>query len=155
MERALTLTAVLLAGVVVAVSLGRAKAAGPTRKFINLPTRAVSGLPFSDAVLVGDTLYIAGRIALDPATRQPPADPEQEARQVLDDVKQVLAQAGMTMDELVSVTIYCPDTSLFDTWNRVYPSYFRSKDYPARAFIGSGPLLFGARFEVQGIAVKR
>ncbi len=154
MERAVTLAAVLLAGVVVAASLGRAKAA-PARKYLNLPSRAVAGLPFSDAVLVGDTLYIAGRIALDPTTRKPPADPEQEARQVLDQVKQILAQAGMTMDDLVSVTVYCPDTSLFDTWNRIYPGYFSSKDYPARAFIGSGPLLFGARFEVQGIAVKR
>ncbi len=154
MERAVTLTAVLLAGVVVAAALGRASAA-PGRRFINLPSRAVAGLPFSDAVLVGDTLYIAGRIALDPVTRKPPADAEQEARQVLDQVKQVLAQAGMTMDDLVSVTVYCSDVTHFDTWNKVYPGYFSSKDYPARAFIGAGPLLFGARFEVQGIAVKR
>ncbi len=154
MERTTTLVAVLLAGIVVAASLGRAGAA-PARKYLNLPTRAVSGLPFSDAVLVGDTLYIAGRIALDPATRKPPADAGQEARQVLDQVKQVLGQAGMTMDDLVSVTVYCSDVKYFDTWNQVYPGYFSSKDYPARAFIGAGPLLFGARFEVQGIAVKR
>jgi enamine deaminase RidA (YjgF/YER057c/UK114 family) len=57
------------------------------------------------------------------------------------------------MQEVVSLTIFCPDLSLFDTFNRVYRTYFRPP-FPARAFIGSGPLLFGARFEIQGIAVK-
>ncbi|HVO09554.1 MAG TPA: RidA family protein [Vicinamibacteria bacterium] len=154
MERAVTLIAVLVAGVAVAASLGRAQAAS-ARRYFNLPSRAVSGLPFSDAVLAGDTLYIAGRIALDPVTRKPPAEAEQEARQVLDQVKQVLGEAGMTMDDLVSVTVYCSDVKYFDTWNKVYPGYFSGRDYPARAFIGAGPLLFGARFEVQGIAVRR
>ncbi len=124
------------------------------RRYLNLPSRAVAGLPFSDAVLAGDTLYLAGRIGLDPATRKPPASAEAEARLVLDEVKAVLAQAGMTPDDLVSVTVYCPDVSLFDTWNRVYPAYFE-QEFPARAFIGSGPLLVGARFEVQAIAVRR
>ena len=154
MERAVTLAAVLVAGLVVGAWFGPAKAA-PARKYLNLPTRSISGLPFSDGVLVGDTLYIAGRIALDPVSRRPPADPEQEAREVLDQVKSILALAGMTPDDLVSVTVYCSDVKHFDTWNKVYPSYFSSKEYPARAFIGAGPLLFGARFEMQGIAVKR
>jgi 2-iminobutanoate/2-iminopropanoate deaminase len=52
------------------------------------------------------------------------------------------------------VQVFCSDVSLFDTWNKVYPTYF-GKDLPARAFLGSGPLLFGARFEMQGIAVRR
>jgi enamine deaminase RidA (YjgF/YER057c/UK114 family) len=52
------------------------------------------------------------------------------------------------------VQVFASDTSDFDAFNRVYRTYFRS-EFPARAFIGAGPLLFGARFEVQGIAVKR
>jgi reactive intermediate/imine deaminase len=127
--------------------------AAPVRKHINLPGRAVTA-PFSDAVLAGDTLYLAGRIGLDPATRKPPATAEAEARNVLDQFKTVLAEAGMTMDDLVSVQVFCSDVSLFDTWNKIYPSYF-TKELPARAFIGSGPLLFGARFEMQAIAVRR
>jgi 2-iminobutanoate/2-iminopropanoate deaminase len=141
-----------LAGVVVASGAFVVKAA-PARKHVNLPTRAVAGLPFSDAVLVGDTLYLAGRIGLDPATRKPPATAEAEAKLVLDQLKEVLAAGGMTMDDLVSVQVFCSDVSLFDTWNRVYPTYFKG-EFPARAFIGSGPLLFGARFEVQGVAVR-
>jgi enamine deaminase RidA (YjgF/YER057c/UK114 family) len=58
------------------------------------------------------------------------------------------------MDDLVSVTVYCSDVSLFDTWNKVYPTYF-GKDLPARAFIGSGQLLLGAHFEMTGIAVRK
>ena len=142
-----------LAGVGVASSAFVAKAA-PPRKYINLPSRAVAGLPFSDAVLVGDTLYLAGRIGLDPTTRKPPASAEAEAKLALDQFRDVLAAAGMTMDDLVSVQVFCSDITLFDTWNRIYPTYFKG-EMPARAFIGSGPLLFGARFEVQGVAVRR
>ena len=60
----------------------------------------------------------------------------------------------MTMDDLVYVTVYCPDLSLYGEFNSVYRTYFTG-EFPARAFIGSGPLLFGGHFEVQGIAVKR
>ena len=123
------------------------------RRHINLPNRA-SQAPFSDAVLVGDTLYLAGRIGIDPATGKPPADAEQEARVVLDGIKAVLAEAGMAMDDLVTVQVFCPDLSLYDGFNAVYRSYF-AKDFPARAFIGSGPLLRGGRFEVQATAVRR
>ena len=60
----------------------------------------------------------------------------------------------MWVDDLVSVQVFCSDVSHYDSFNRVYRTYF-TKEFPARAFLGSGPLLFGARFEVQGIAVKR
>ncbi len=152
MRRAMAMAGVFLAGLAAGSGTFPAKAA-PVRKHINLPGRAVAA-PFSDAVLVGDTLYLAGRIGLDPATRKPPATAEQEARLVLDQFKTVLAEAGMTMDDLVSVQVFCSDVSLFDTWNKIYPTYF-GKNLPARAFIGSGDLLFGARFEMQAVAVRR
>jgi 2-iminobutanoate/2-iminopropanoate deaminase len=152
MRRGVAMVGVFLAGLAVGSGTFGAKAA-PVRKHINLPGRAVSA-PFSDAVLVGDTLYLAGRIGFLPGTRQLPATAEEEARLVLDQYKTVLAEAGMTMDDLVSVQVFCSDVSLFDTWNKVYPTYF-GKDLPARAFLGSGPLLFGARFEMQGVAVRR
>jgi 2-iminobutanoate/2-iminopropanoate deaminase len=152
MRRLTTGVALVLAGLLAGLGLKGAKAA-PARKYLNLPGRPVAA-PFSDAVLVGDTLYLAGRIGLDPATRKPPADAAAEARLALDGIRHVLEQAGMTMDDLVSVQVFCSDVSLFDTWNDVYGEYF-PKDVPARAFIGSGHLLFGARFEVQGIAVRR
>jgi 2-iminobutanoate/2-iminopropanoate deaminase len=142
----------LAVAALVAVGAGSGAAPAP-RKYINLPRRVVAA-PFSDAVLVGDTLYLAGRLGLDPATGKPPADPEQEARLALDGMKAVLAEAGLAMDDLVSVQVFCTDLALFETWNRAYRTYF-GKDLPARAFIGAGSLLFGARFEVLGIAVRR
>ena len=126
---------------------------GGGRRNINLPTRNAS-LPFSDGVMVGNTLYLAGRLGIDPKTNQVPSDPEQESRLMIDGFKAVLAEAGMTMDDLVSVQIFCSDISLYDKFNGVYRSYFK-KDFPARAFLGSGPLLRGAHFEMQAIAVKQ
>jgi 2-iminobutanoate/2-iminopropanoate deaminase len=123
-----------------------------TRRYINLPKPVVA--PFSDAVLAGNTLYIAGRIGVDPKTGKPPAEIEQEVHIALDGMKAVLAEAGMTMDDIVSVQVFCPDLSLYDKFNEVYKSYF-SKDYPARAFVGSGPLLRGGHFEINAIAIKR
>ena len=110
--------------------------------------------PFDDAVRVGNTLYLAGRIGLDPATQKAPADAAAEARNVMDQIKSVLAQEDMTMDDLVTVTVYCTDLGLYGTFNDVYRTYF-TKGFPARAFIGTGSLLAGGRFEVQGIAVKQ
>ena len=122
------------------------------RRTINLPNRSVQA-PYSDGVLVGNTLYLAGRLGLDPKTGKVPEDLEQEIRLLLDGIKATLGEAGMTMDDLVSVQVFCPDLSLYDKFNAVYRSYF-TKDFPARAFIGSGPLLRGAHFEAQAIAVK-
>jgi 2-iminobutanoate/2-iminopropanoate deaminase len=123
-----------------------------TRRTINLPGRP-AGLPFSDAVLVGDTLYLSGRIGIDPVTGQAPADLDAEIKLLLDGVEAVLAEAGMHMDDLVSVQIFCPDVSLWERFNAAYVKRF-SQELPARAFLGSGPLLLGGRFEVMGIAVK-
>jgi len=125
------------------------------RKYIVKPRPdTLKGVPFSDAVLVGNTLYIAGHIGLDLKTGQPPASAEDEARLVMDGIKQTVESAGMTMDDLVSVQIFCTDLKLYDTFNAVYRTYFHG-DFPARAFIGAGSLLRGGRFEVTGIAVKK
>jgi enamine deaminase RidA (YjgF/YER057c/UK114 family) len=133
--------------------LPAAAAAQDARTYIEPKVPADAGTPFSGAVRVGNTLYLSGRIGLT-ADQKVPATAEEEASRVLDLVKATLVKAGMTMDDLVSVQIYCSDVSLYDVFNRVYRTYF-TREFPARAFIGSGPLLFGARFEVVGVAVKR
>lgn len=114
----------------------------------------VARLPFSDAVRAGETLYVSGRLGLDPATGKPPADVGDEARLMMDDLRGVLSAAGMTTADIVTVTVFAPDVGHFAAFNAVYVQYFDGP-LPARAFIGSGPLLFGCRFEITAIAVAR
>lgn len=111
-------------------------------------------LPFSDAVREGNTLYVAGHIGVDPATGNAPADPATEARLVMDAVKATVARAGFTMDDFVSITVYCTDLGLYDTFNPIYGGYFQGH-HPARAFIGVSKLVRGAHFEVAGVAVRK
>lgn len=135
------------------VSLTVAGDARTERRTFQLPEMAALDLPFSDAVLVGNTLYLSGNGGIDAATMTVPEDPRDEAKLLMENFKATLAMADMTFDDLVSVTVYCPDLSLYADFNQVYRGYFKD-EFPARAFIGSGPLLFGMRFEMQGIAVK-
>jgi enamine deaminase RidA (YjgF/YER057c/UK114 family) len=104
--------------------------------------------------MLGDTLYLSGRIGIDPKTGEAPADVDQELRLLFDGFEAVLAKAGMKMDDLVWVQIYSPDVSLWERFNAAYVKRF-SGEMPARAFLGSGPLLKGGRFEMLGIAAKR
>jgi 2-iminobutanoate/2-iminopropanoate deaminase len=125
------------------------------RRYIVKPRPAdAKALPFSDGVLVGDTLYIAGNIGLDPKTGQAPADAEEEVHLVMDGVKQTVELAGMKMDDVVSLQIFCTDLKYYETFNAVYKTYFHG-DFPARAFIGTDKLLRGGRYEVMGIAIKK
>ncbi len=133
-----------------AFAVGLAAAGG---KRIRQERTVRNNLPFSDAVWHGDTLYLCGHIGLDPNTGRPPSTAEEEAQLVLNGVKRTLEAAGLTMDDLLSVQIFCSDVTLFEQFNAVYRTYFKG-EFPARAFIGSGKLLFDARFEVQGIAGK-
>lgn len=103
--------------------------------------------PFSGAVVVGDTAYLSGVLGSGDTA-------EAAAKAGLDSLQTSLKGAGMTMDDLVSVQIFCPNVADYDAFNKVYRTYFKS-EFPARAFLGSGPLLRGAKFEIQGIAVKR
>jgi 2-iminobutanoate/2-iminopropanoate deaminase len=138
----------------VSAMLGLAVAADNGRKYIVLRKPSANPAPFSEAVLAGNTLYIAGHLGMDPQTGKPGQTPEEEAKLVMESFKRTVEAAGMTMDDVVSVTVYCSDVSQYAAFNGVYRTYFH-ENYPARAFIGSGKLLFDARFEVQGIAVKK
>jgi reactive intermediate/imine deaminase len=145
--------AVMVVLVVAALAAGVALGKGDALKRLNLPGRG-DDLPFSHAVVAGDTIYVAGTLGLDPETGKPPADAKAEARLALDGIKAKLELAGAGMEDLVTVQVFCPDLELYEDFNAVYRTYFKDA-YPARAFVGSGPLLRGARFEINGIAVKR
>ncbi len=129
-----------------------ASAQSPSRTHLKSKLAQERHLPFSSGVLVGDTLYIAGTTGVDLDTKGT-VTTEEEARLVMDRVKEVVEQAGMKMDDIVSLQVFCTDLSNYNTFNGVYKTYFKG-DFPARAFIGVPNLLFGAKFELMGIAVK-
>jgi 2-iminobutanoate/2-iminopropanoate deaminase len=142
----------LAAGILATVEGSFSQSTPPARKVIKLAGGPVEA-PFSDGILTGNTLYLAGRIGVDPKTGKVPEKIEDEIKLLLNGEKEVLAQAGMTMDDLVYVQVSSTDLSLFSQFNAIYKTYF-SKDYPAREFVGAGSLLIGGHFELQAIAVK-
>jgi 2-iminobutanoate/2-iminopropanoate deaminase len=144
---------VLLVLLLLSCLWGPASAQGAGRIYLTSPMAALNHLPFSSAVLAGNTLYIAGTTAVGPGAKNA-FSPVQEARAVMDDVKRVVERAGLTMDDVVSIQVFCTDLSDYDSFNRVYATYFHGH-YPARAFIGAANLLFGARYEIMGVAVRR
>jgi 2-iminobutanoate/2-iminopropanoate deaminase len=148
-----SLAALLVAGFLTAHGVFSKSAPQSTRKVFNAPEKVVQA-PYSDGILAGNTLYLSGRIGLDPKTGKPPAEIDDEIKLMLDSMKGTLTQAGMTMDDIVYVQVFCTDLTLFDKFNPIYKSYF-TKDLPARAFIGAGSLLRGGHFELQAIAVRR
>ncbi|MGH8267010.1 MAG: RidA family protein [Steroidobacteraceae bacterium] len=146
------LTAVALAA---AAPLALGALGSPERSYVehSFPP-ASTAPPFSDAVRSGDTLYVAGHIGIDPQTGNAAADPRAEARLLMDAVQRTVERAGFAMDDFVSITVYCTDLALYDTFNAVYGGYFHGP-HPARAFIGVDKLVRGAHYELQGIALKR
>lgn len=152
MKNALAVTGVLaLASFAAVIPVRRQDS--PAVRYLALEGRN-DDLPYSNAVLAGDTLYVAGTIGVDPETGNAPEDVEQEVRLCLDGIRARLALADMTMDDVVQVQVFCPDLSLYDRFNAVYRTYF-GEHFPARAFVGSGPLLRDGRFEVNAIAVRQ
>ena len=127
----------------------------PARRYIEPRLSSGDGtpLPFSGAVLVGDTLYLSGDIGLEPGNKVP-KEAATEARLLMESFEKRLAAAGMTMDDLVYVTIYSSDVNDYAVFNAEYRKHFH-REFPARAYIGAGKLLFGARWEMQGVAVRR
>ncbi|WP_428274992.1 RidA family protein [Candidatus Palauibacter sp.] len=122
------------------------------REYINPRHASEEGvLPFSGAVWVGDLLFVSGSLGL--VDGRPPNDAAEEARLVMEAIKSTVEEAGITMDDLVSVQVFCSNVDLYDVFNEVYRTYF-TENFPARAFLGSGPLLFGARFEVLAIGSR-
>lgn len=133
--------------------LGGARAADVSDYVVSDGFNAATSPPFSNAVMAAGAYYLAGTIGVDPSAGATPANTDSEAHAMLDSVKKTLAKRGMVMDDLVSVTVYCTDLTLYDQFNSIYRGYF-SGHFPARAFIGVNQLVRGAHFEIAGVAVK-
>ena len=111
--------------------------------------------PYNQAVLVGNTLYTSGQIALHPATMELVLDDiETETKQVMENMKAVLEAADMTFDNVVKTTIFIMNMGDFAHINSVYGSYFNEKTAPARETVQVAGLPKGVNVEISMIAVK-
>jgi reactive intermediate/imine deaminase len=116
-----------------------------------LPT----GLPFSEAVQVGSTLYLSGQIGVQPGTLQlVPGGMRAEARQTMDNIRAILEQHGYSLRDVVKCTVMLADMAEWGNFNDVYRTYFDGR-FPARSAFGANGLALGARVEVECIAAKR
>ena len=110
--------------------------------------------PYNQAVLVGNTLYTSGQIALHPATMELVLDNiETETRQVMENMKAVLEAADMTFDKVVKTTIFIMNMGDFARINNVYGSFFDEKTAPARETVQVAGLPKGVNGEISMIAV--
>ncbi|MCY4566279.1 MAG: Rid family detoxifying hydrolase [Gammaproteobacteria bacterium] len=111
-----------------------------------------SGLPFSEAVRVGNTLYLAGQIGIVPGTMKlVPGGLEAETRQTLENIKTSLEAHGYSMDDLVKCTIMLADISRWADFNDIYKTWFDER-FPARSAFGANGLALGAQVEIDCVA---
>lgn len=111
--------------------------------------------PYSQGIQVGKTVYLAGQGAIDPKTNQPMvnASIEDQTRRTLDNLKAVLEAGGMTMDQIVSTTVFLKDINDFGKMNGVYGTYFKDVP-PARATVEVARLPRDLKVEISAIAVR-
>jgi 2-iminobutanoate/2-iminopropanoate deaminase len=107
--------------------------------------------PYSQAVVAGDFVFIAGQIALSPETDEIRGDVSQQTTQVLENIKAIIEAAGVGFSSVVRTTIYLKKPEHFTPMNKVYAQYFRS-EYPARVTVFISSLPKGALVEIDAIA---
>ena len=110
--------------------------------------------PYSQAILAGNTLYLSGQIAIDPASgRMDTVDIVTETKRVMDNLGEVLKAAGMGFDNIVKATIYTTDLKNLKTINAIYAGYFR-ENMPARETVQVAALPGKDHVEISAVAVK-
>ena len=130
-----------------------ANAAEP--EFLNSGKVLDGQFPFSEAVKVGDTLYLSGQVGLVPATQKlAEGGIKAESHQTMQNIKTVLEANGYGMDNLVKCTAFLADMDEWPVFNEVYKSYLTEGKYPARSAFGANGLALDARVEVECIAAK-
>jgi 2-iminobutanoate/2-iminopropanoate deaminase len=146
-----TLRLILCAAVALYISLTAPVASAQEHKSINLsPAR---GLPFSDGIVAGNTLYIAGQEGSDSSDKLVAGGIGPETSAALDNIQKVLKAAGFELKDIVSVTVYLADIHEFPDMNKVYKTVLPDPK-PARATVQVAALVNNARVEISAIAVK-
>jgi 2-iminobutanoate/2-iminopropanoate deaminase len=139
-------------GVALITVLAGQSSVAQEHKAINLlPAR---GLPFSDGIVAGNTLYVAGQEGTDDAGKLAAGGIGPETKAALDNIAKVLKAGGFELKDVVSVTVYLADIRDFGEMNKVYKAVMPDPK-PARATIQAAALVNDARVEIAAIAVKR
>ena len=129
--------------------------AGDEIEFLNSGKVLPVELPFSEAVRVGDTLYLSGQIGIVPGTLElVPGGVEAEAQRTMENIALTLREHGYSMRDVVKCTVMLADMADWPAFNEIYRGHF-SAPYPARSALGANGLALGARVEVECIAVTR
>jgi len=141
--------------VFVAVILSAGVPASAQHKAISTPDAPKAIGPYSQAIQAGDLLFLAGQIAIDSKTQQFNADAniEDQTRQTLENLRAILKASGMTMRNVVSVSVFMRDLSEFANMNTVYASYFEGVP-PARTTVQAAALPRNAKIEISLIAMS-
>ena len=109
--------------------------------------------PYSQALDLGSMVFVSGQIPVDPATGKMADSVEEQAVQALTNLKNVLAAAGVGMENVVKTVVFLADLADFATVNGIYESFFKSP-YPARSCVQVAAIPKGAKLEIECIAVK-
>jgi reactive intermediate/imine deaminase len=127
----------------------------PAVEFLNSGKVTPTTLPFSEAVRVGDTLYLSGQIGIKPGTLQLVSGSiREQSRQTLENIKTTLETNGYALGDVVKCTVMLADIAEWATFNEVYKDFF-APPFPARSALGANGLALGARVEVECIAVRK
>lgn len=110
--------------------------------------------PYSQAVETDGMMFLSGQIPVNPATGNVvDGGVKEQTAQVFENIKSVLAEAGLTVENIVKTTVFLKDMSLFADMNEVYAGYF-DKDFPARSAVAVKSLPKDVMVEIECIAVK-
>lgn len=124
-------------------------------KEIIATTKAPSAIgPYSQAISANGLVYTSGQIPLNPETGTFPEGIAAQTRQSLENVKAILAQAGLNMDAVIKTTVFLSDMNNFTAMNEVYAEFFTEGNYPARSAVEVARLPKDALVEIEAIALK-
>jgi reactive intermediate/imine deaminase len=127
--------------------------ADPAIGYLSSPEWEAFDLPFSEAVRVGNTIYLSGQLGITPGTTElVPGGVAEETRQTMENIRAVLQRHGSGLDRVVKCTIFLADIAEWPSMSEVYATYFRDKKPARSADAGSG-LALGARVEIDCVAV--
>ncbi|KNZ33194.1 MAG: endoribonuclease L-PSP [Methylibium sp. NZG] len=123
-------------------------------EFLNSGKVLPASLPFSEAVRVGDTVYLSGQMGIVPGEmRLAPGGIREQSRQTMENISTTLHAHGLSMRNVVKCTVMLADISDWPAFNEVYRAYFEEGRFPARSAFGANALAMGGRVEVECVAV--